>query len=44
LKASVEIYLNQLLEPIRKEFDTPELKKLTSQAYPVEKKSEYLPE
>lgn len=38
LKASVEIYLNQLLEPIRKEFDTPELKKLTSQAYPVEKK------
>lgn len=38
LKASVEVYLNQLLDPVRKEFDTPELKKLTSQAYPVEKK------
>ncbi|XP_063402651.1 tyrosine--tRNA ligase, cytoplasmic-like [Mytilus trossulus] len=38
LKVSVENYLNQLLDPIRKEFETPELKKLTSQAYPVEKK------
>ncbi|CAC5414274.1 YARS [Mytilus coruscus] len=38
LKVAVENYLNQLLDPIRKEFDTPELKKLTSQAYPVEKK------
>ncbi|GFS01834.1 tyrosine--tRNA ligase [Elysia marginata] len=38
LKSSVEVYLNALLEPIRKEFEKPELKKLTSQAYPVEKK------
>lgn len=34
LKASVERYLNDLLEPIRAEFSTPELKKLASQAYP----------
>ncbi|GFO43063.1 tyrosine--tRNA ligase [Plakobranchus ocellatus] len=38
LKNAVEIYLNALLEPIRKEFEKPELKKLTSQAYPVQKK------
>lgn len=38
LKASVEGYLNQLLDPIRKEFESPELQKLTSDAYPVEKK------
>ncbi|XP_052243473.1 tyrosine--tRNA ligase, cytoplasmic-like [Dreissena polymorpha] len=38
LKAAVEAYLNCLLEPIRKEFDTPELKKLTAEAYPIEKK------
>ncbi|KAK3098691.1 hypothetical protein FSP39_022087 [Pinctada imbricata] len=38
LKASVEVYLNELLDPVRKEFDTPENKKLSSQAYPVEKK------
>ena len=41
LKASVEIYLNELLDPIRKSFETPENKKLVSQAYPVEKKSMY---
>ncbi len=34
LKASVEKYLNGLLEPIRKKFDSPELKKLTASAYP----------
>eukprot|EP00088_Acartia_fossae_P010276 TRINITY_DN1510_c0_g2_i2.p1 TRINITY_DN1510_c0_g2~~TRINITY_DN1510_c0_g2_i2.p1 ORF type:complete len:503 (-),score=131.44 TRINITY_DN1510_c0_g2_i2:5-1513(-) len=34
LKASVEKYLNRLLEPVRKYFDTPELKKLTAKAYP----------
>ena len=28
------IYLNRLLEPVRKKFETPELKKLTAQAYP----------
>ncbi|XP_046393086.1 tyrosine--tRNA ligase, cytoplasmic [Ischnura elegans] len=34
LKASVEIQLNKLLDPIRKTFETPELKKLVSSAYP----------
>ncbi|XP_049891436.1 tyrosine--tRNA ligase, cytoplasmic [Epinephelus moara] len=34
LKASVEVVLNQLLEPIRKKFETPELRKLTNNAYP----------
>nr|KAG5700250.1 hypothetical protein BaRGS_007623 [Batillaria attramentaria] len=38
LKAAVEGYLNQLLAPIRADFDTPEMKKLVSKAYPVEKK------
>ena len=34
LKSAVEKYLNQLLEPIRKKFESPELKKLASTAYP----------
>lgn len=34
LKASVEVALNQLLEPIRKKFQSPELRKLTNTAYP----------
>ena len=34
LKGAVEMYLNQILDPIRKIFDTPELKKLTAAAYP----------
>lgn len=34
LKASVEAALNQLLEPIRKKFQSPELRKLTNSAYP----------
>uniref|UniRef100_H3CV18 Tyrosine--tRNA ligase n=1 Tax=Tetraodon nigroviridis TaxID=99883 RepID=H3CV18_TETNG len=34
LKASVEAALNQLLDPIRKKFQSPELRKLTSSAYP----------
>uniref|UniRef100_A0A3B5B2K9 Tyrosine--tRNA ligase n=1 Tax=Stegastes partitus TaxID=144197 RepID=A0A3B5B2K9_9TELE len=34
LKASVETALNLLLEPIRKKFETPELRKLTNTAYP----------
>ncbi len=38
LKAAVEVYLNELLDPVRKEFDTPELKKLTREAYPPPKK------
>ncbi|XP_022912822.2 tyrosine--tRNA ligase, cytoplasmic [Onthophagus taurus] len=35
LKAAVETYINRLLEPIRKEFEKPELKKLIEKAYPV---------
>ncbi|XP_004074451.1 tyrosine--tRNA ligase, cytoplasmic [Oryzias latipes] len=34
LKASVEAALNQLLDPIRKKFQSPELRKLTNSAYP----------
>ncbi|XP_068188498.1 tyrosine--tRNA ligase, cytoplasmic [Antennarius striatus] len=34
LKASVEVALNQLLAPIRKKFESPELRKLTDAAYP----------
>ena len=34
LKTAVAKYLNELLEPVRKEFETPENKKLISQAYP----------
>ncbi|KAG7245155.1 hypothetical protein INR49_023721, partial [Caranx melampygus] len=34
LKASVEVALNHLLEPIRKKFESPELRKLTNTAYP----------
>lgn len=34
LKAAVEIYINKLLEPIRKKFEDPKLKKLTERAYP----------
>lgn len=34
LKASVEVALNELLEPIRKKFQSPELRKLTNSAYP----------
>ncbi|XP_015835742.2 tyrosine--tRNA ligase, cytoplasmic [Tribolium castaneum] len=38
LKASIEIYLNRLLDPVRKTFEDPELKKLAERAYPVVKK------
>lgn len=34
LKSAVEKYLNCILEPIRKDFDAPELKTLTNKAYP----------
>ncbi|GIY03021.1 tyrosine--tRNA ligase, cytoplasmic [Caerostris extrusa] len=34
LKAAVESYLNRLLTPIRKKFESPELQKLSAQAYP----------
>lgn len=34
LKASVEVALNKLLDPIRKKFESPELRQLTNTAYP----------
>ncbi|XP_005995642.1 tyrosine--tRNA ligase, cytoplasmic [Latimeria chalumnae] len=34
LKNSVEVALNKLLEPVRKKFETPEMKKLINAAYP----------
>ena len=34
LKGAVEIRLNELLEPVRQIFQSPELVKLTQQAYP----------
>ncbi|XP_042901680.1 tyrosine--tRNA ligase, cytoplasmic isoform X2 [Parasteatoda tepidariorum] len=34
LKASVETYLNRLLDPIRKKFEDPALQKLSATAYP----------
>uniref|UniRef100_A0A1B6CRD0 Tyrosine--tRNA ligase n=2 Tax=Clastoptera arizonana TaxID=38151 RepID=A0A1B6CRD0_9HEMI len=39
LKASVEGYINALLDPIRKKFETPELKKLAEKAYPTKKQN-----
>ena len=34
LKASVEVYLNKLLEPIRQTFESAEMQQLVKQAYP----------
>merc|ERR1712168_94677 len=34
LKGAVEKYLNRLLDPVRKIFEAPELKKLSQEAYP----------
>jgi len=34
LKSAVEKYLNRLLDPVRKVFESPELKKLSLEAYP----------
>ncbi|KAM6959313.1 tyrosine--tRNA ligase, cytoplasmic [Aplochiton taeniatus] len=39
LKASVEVALNKLLDPIRKKFESPELRKLSSTAYPQASKN-----
>lgn len=40
LKNAVEIYINKLLDPIRKEFEAdPKLKSLASKAYPSQKPS-----
>lgn len=35
LKTAVEFYINRLLEPIRKVFESPELKTLVTKAYPT---------
>ncbi|KAK6622937.1 Tyrosine--tRNA ligase, cytoplasmic [Polyplax serrata] len=40
LKLAVENYINKLLAPIRKAFETPELKKLTEAAYPSKNKNQ----
>lgn len=40
LKSAVEIYINRLLDPIRKEFETnPKLKTLANKAYPPPQKT-----
>ncbi|XP_052329125.1 tyrosine--tRNA ligase, cytoplasmic [Oncorhynchus keta] len=39
LKAGVEVALNKLLDPIRKKFESPELRKLSNTAYPDPAKS-----
>lgn len=39
LKSAVEKYINRLLEPIRKTFEDPELKKLVAKAYPQPNKN-----
>lgn len=41
LKGGVEKMINDLLEPIRREFETPEMVKLIAEAYPVEKKKKH---
>lgn len=38
LKSSVEVVLNNLLDPIRKKFQTPEMQQLIKGAYPTPKK------
>lgn len=38
LKNAVEIYINRLLDPIRKEFEMPKLKSLANKAYPSAQK------
>lgn len=40
LKASVEKYINRLLDPIRKIFDTDAHRKLTESAYPTKKEAQ----
>uniref|UniRef100_A0A1A9W3A7 Tyrosine--tRNA ligase n=1 Tax=Glossina brevipalpis TaxID=37001 RepID=A0A1A9W3A7_9MUSC len=44
LKATVEKYINQLLDPIQKDFESSHLKKLSSAAYPIPTKEEDGPE
>lgn len=42
LKAGVEVYINKLLEPIRKVFEDPKLKSLAEKAYPAPTKQSNL--
>lgn len=42
LKNAVEIYINKLLDPIRKEFENSKLKTLANKAYPPPKKQSNL--
>uniref|UniRef100_A0A6M2DUZ7 Tyrosine--tRNA ligase n=1 Tax=Xenopsylla cheopis TaxID=163159 RepID=A0A6M2DUZ7_XENCH len=35
LKGAVEVYINRLLDPIRKKFEDPDLKSLSEKAYPA---------
>lgn len=42
LKAGVEVYINKLLAPIIKSFETPELKQLVQKAYPAPGKTSKL--
>ncbi len=37
LKGGIEKALNELLEPMRRDFETPEMIKLIKEAYPPEK-------
>lgn len=41
LKKAVVGYLNKLLDPVRKDFETPEMKKLVNLAYPAVSKSKF---
>ncbi|NP_001004987.1 tyrosine--tRNA ligase, cytoplasmic [Xenopus tropicalis] len=43
LKASVEKALNKLLDPIREKFNSPEMKKLSNDAYPGASKQKTVP-
>lgn len=42
LKTGVEVYMNKLLDPIRKAFEKPDLKQLAQKAYPAPSKQSNL--
>ncbi|XP_015787858.1 tyrosine--tRNA ligase, cytoplasmic [Tetranychus urticae] len=42
LKSMVAVYVNRLLEPVRKKFEDPELKKLVESAYPTKPQGDVL--
>lgn len=41
LKLGVEAFINRLLDPIRKKFESKELKKLAAEAYPSSKRKSF---